>query len=44
MGLTSQAAQPELVDLAEGIRILPVVLDDVDVIGGCKKTRECGRV
>lgn len=36
--LTSQAAQPELIDLAEGIWILPVVLYDVDVIGGREKT------
>jgi hypothetical protein len=37
---TSQAAQPELIDLAKGIWILPVVLDNIDIIGGCKETSE----
>jgi hypothetical protein len=31
-GPTSQAAQPELVYLVQGIWILPVVLYDVDVV------------
>ena len=30
--LTSQAAQAKLVDLAERVRILPIVLDDIDVV------------
>ena len=32
--LTAQAVQTELIDPAHGFRILPVVLDDVDVVRG----------
>jgi hypothetical protein len=31
--ITSQAAQSKLVYLAEGIWVLPVILDNVDIIG-----------
>lgn len=41
---TSQAAQPELVDLLEGIWILPVVLDHVDVVGGGQEARKGRRL
>lgn len=37
---TSQAAQPKLVDLAESIWILPVVLDDINVIGSSQEASE----
>lgn len=40
--LTSQAAQPELVDLAEGVRVLPIVLDDINVVRGCEDPSKCG--
>jgi hypothetical protein len=43
-GGTSQAAQPELVYLAERIWILPVVLDNVDIIGRSEETCECRRM
>ena len=39
---TSQAAKAELVNLAKGIWILPVVLNYIDVVGGCKETCEGG--
>lgn len=41
---TSQAAQAKLVDLLQGIRVLPIVLDHVDVVGGGQKTGEGGRL
>lgn len=41
---TSQAAQAELVDPLEGIRVLPVVLDDVDVVGGGQQAGKGGRL
>ena len=44
MGCTSQATQTKLVDLLEGIWILPVVLDDVDVVGGGQEARKGRRL
>lgn len=44
MGSTSQTAQTELVDLLQGIGVLPVVLDHVDVVGGGQETGEGGRL
>jgi hypothetical protein len=41
---TSQAAQAKLIDLLQGIRVLPIVLDHVDVVGGGQKTGEGGRL
>jgi hypothetical protein len=40
IGPTSQAAQPELVYLVQRVWILPVVLYNVDIIGGGKEARE----
>jgi len=40
---TSQAAQAKLIDLLQGIRVLPIVLDHVDVVGGGQETGEGGR-
>jgi hypothetical protein len=42
MELTSQTAEPELIDLVQGIGVLPVVLNNVYVVGGCEETREVG--
>jgi hypothetical protein len=42
--LTSQAAQPKLVNLAQGIRVLPVILDDIDVVRGGQDARKRGSV
>lgn len=41
---TSQAAQAKLINLLQGIRVLPVVLDHVDVVGGGQETGEGGRL
>jgi len=41
---TSQAAQAELVDFLEGVGVLPVVLDDIDVVGGGQETSEGRRL
>jgi hypothetical protein len=41
LGGTSQAAQPELVYLAESIWILPVVLDNIDIIRRSEEACEC---
>lgn len=35
--LTSQAVQAELIYSSQRIWVLPVVLDDVDVVGCCEK-------
>jgi hypothetical protein len=43
-GLTPQTAQSKLVDLAEGIRVLPIVLNDIDVVRGSEKPRKRGGV
>lgn len=39
---TSQAIQPELVNLLQLRRVLPVILYDIDVIGGCEEAGEGG--
>lgn len=39
---TSKTVEPELIDLCKRIRILPVVLYDVDIIGCCKQARKRG--
>lgn len=36
----AQTVKTELVDLSEGIGVLPVVLDDVDVVGGGQEAGE----
>lgn len=41
---TSQTAQSKLVNFLQGIRILPIVLDHVDVVGGGQETGEGGRL
>lgn len=41
---TAQAIEPELVDLIQGGRVLEIVLDDIDVVGGGQQTRELGRL
>lgn len=38
----AQTVEPELIDCIEGIGVLPVVLDDVNVVGGGQKTGEGG--
>ena len=37
-----KTAQTELVDLCQGIGILPVVLDDIDVVGDSEEAGEGG--
>ena len=37
---TPQTAEPELIYLIESIGVLPVILDDIDVVGGCEETCE----
>ena len=37
---TSQTAELELVDLIQGIGVLPIVLNDVYVVGCCEDTCE----
>lgn len=38
----AKAVKLELVDLSQGIGILPIVLNDVDVIGDCEQAGEGG--
>lgn len=40
MNPTSQTAEPELVYLVEGIGVLPIVLNDIDVVGSCEEACE----
>lgn len=39
---TSETAQTELVYLIKGIWILPIILDDVDVVRGGQEAGKCG--
>ena len=39
---TAQAVQAELVDSSEGVGVLPVVLDDIDVVGGGEQASKGG--
>lgn len=39
--LTTEAIQLELIDPVDCFGILPVVLDEVDVVGGGQEAREC---
>lgn len=39
---TSKTVEPELIDLCKRIGVLPVVLNDVDVIGRCKQAGKRG--
>ena len=42
MKSTSEAAQAELIDFLQSIRVLPVVLDDIYIVGGGEETCESG--
>ena len=39
---TSKAAQAELVDFLQSVRVLPVVLDDIYIVGGGEEACESG--
>ena len=39
--VTSKAIQRELVNAIDGLGIVPVVLDEIDVVCGCKQARIC---
>ncbi len=41
---TSQVIQLELVDPVNGLRVLPVILDEVEVVGGCEQAGKCRRL
>lgn len=38
----AEAVQLELIDLIQSVRILPVVLNKVDVVGHCEQAGESG--
>lgn len=41
-GRTAQAIKSELVNLIQGSRVLEIILDNIDVVGGGQQTRELG--
>lgn len=39
--LTSQVIQLELIDTVHRFRVLPVILNEVEIIRGCEQARKC---